>query len=62
MAPYTPTPEPDSSGTQSAGKVESISAMPVYIDKSHEELRWEDYQAGDKGAALILFFLYKFWL
>lgn len=49
VAPYTPTPEPDSSGTQSAGKVESISAMPVYIDKSHEELRWEDYQAGDKG-------------
>ncbi|ONK63012.1 uncharacterized protein A4U43_C07F10470 [Asparagus officinalis] len=27
----------------------SISMMPVYIDKSHEELRWLDYQCGDKG-------------
>lgn len=49
---YAPTPEPDnsSSGTGGAvGKLESISAMPVYKDKSHEELRWEDYQLGDKG-------------
>ncbi|XP_057966767.1 nuclear pore complex protein NUP98A isoform X2 [Malania oleifera] len=50
VAPYTPTTEVDSgSGTQPAGKLESISAMPVYKDKSHEELRWEDYQLGDKG-------------
>ncbi|XP_056174189.1 nuclear pore complex protein NUP98A isoform X2 [Syzygium oleosum] len=50
VAPYTPTTEAESgSGTQAAGKLESISAMPVYKDKSHEELRWEDYQAGDKG-------------
>ncbi|XVE64553.1 hypothetical protein DITRI_Ditri07aG0109600 [Diplodiscus trichospermus] len=50
VAPYTPTTEADSgSGTQPAGKLESISAMPVYKDKSHEELRWEDYQLGDKG-------------
>ncbi|KAM7525984.1 hypothetical protein LguiA_015886 [Lonicera macranthoides] len=50
VASYTPTPEVDSgSGTQPAGKLESISAMPVYKDKSHEELRWEDYQSGDKG-------------
>lgn len=50
VAPYTPTTEADSgSGTQPAGKLESISAMPVYKDKSHEELRWEDYQQGDKG-------------
>ncbi|XVF53232.1 hypothetical protein PTKIN_Ptkin05aG0083300 [Pterospermum kingtungense] len=50
VAPYTPTTEADSgSGTQTAGKLESISAMPVYKDKSHEELRWEDYQLGDKG-------------
>lgn len=48
VAPYQPTPEADS-GTQTAGKLESISAMPVYKDKSHEELRFEDYQAGDKG-------------
>ncbi|KAG8476415.1 hypothetical protein CXB51_033365 [Gossypium anomalum] len=32
-----------------AEKLESISAMPVYKDKSHEELRWEDYQLGDKA-------------
>nr|XP_010914821.1 nuclear pore complex protein NUP98A isoform X1 [Elaeis guineensis] len=50
IAAYTPTPEVDGgSGTQPAGKLESISAMPVYKDKSHEELRWEDYQRGDKG-------------
>lgn len=50
VAPYTPTTEADSgTGTQAAGKLESISAMPVYKDKSHEELRWEDYQLGDKG-------------
>ncbi|XAR70080.1 hypothetical protein NMG60_11026819 [Bertholletia excelsa] len=47
---YTATAEVDSgSGTQPAGKLESISAIPVYKDKSHEELRWEDYQLGDKG-------------
>ncbi|KAL6008973.1 hypothetical protein ACLOJK_022200 [Asimina triloba] len=50
VAPYSPTSEADgTSGTQPAGKLESISAMPVYNDKSHEELRWEDYQRGDKG-------------
>eukprot|EP00262_Sarcandra_glabra_P015275 TRINITY_DN466_c2_g1_i1.p1 TRINITY_DN466_c2_g1~~TRINITY_DN466_c2_g1_i1.p1 ORF type:complete len:1018 (+),score=232.75 TRINITY_DN466_c2_g1_i1:175-3228(+) len=50
VSAYTPTPEVDGgSGTQPAGKLESISAMPVYKDKSHEELRWEDYQQGDKG-------------
>ena len=50
VAPYTPTTEADSgSGTQPAAKLESISTMPVYKDKSHEELRWEDYQLGDKG-------------
>ncbi|GAV75126.1 Nucleoporin2 domain-containing protein [Cephalotus follicularis] len=50
VAPFTPTTEADSgSGTQPAGKLESISAMPIYKDKSHEELRWEDYQLGDKG-------------
>ncbi|KAK1419197.1 hypothetical protein QVD17_28359 [Tagetes erecta] len=47
---YTQTLEADSgSGTQAAGKLESISAMPAYKEKSHEELRWEDYQLGDKG-------------
>ncbi|XP_022157427.1 nuclear pore complex protein NUP98A-like isoform X2 [Momordica charantia] len=53
-AAYAPTTEPDpgSGSTQAAGKLESISAMPVYKDKSHEELRWEDYQLGDKGGPL----------
>lgn len=50
VAAYQATPEADGgSGTQNSGKLESISAMPVYKDKSHEELRWEDYQLGDKG-------------
>ncbi|XP_020573490.1 nuclear pore complex protein NUP98A isoform X2 [Phalaenopsis equestris] len=49
IAPYTATYEPNATGTQPAGKLESISAMPIYKDKSHEELRWEDYQRGDKG-------------
>ncbi|KAI3935027.1 hypothetical protein MKW98_009946 [Papaver atlanticum] len=35
--------------TIAKGKFQSISAMPVYAEKSHEELRWEDYQLGDKG-------------
>ncbi|XP_048445082.1 nuclear pore complex protein NUP98A-like [Pyrus x bretschneideri] len=47
---YAATPEPDGgTGTSAAGKLESISAMPQYKEKSHEELRWEDYQLGDKG-------------
>ncbi|PRQ16783.1 putative peptidase S59, nucleoporin [Rosa chinensis] len=46
VAAYTGTSEPDSNGM---GKLESISAMPAYKEKSHEELRWEDYQLGDKG-------------
>ncbi|GLU17638.1 hypothetical protein SLE2022_339980 [Rubroshorea leprosula] len=50
VTPYMPTTEADGgSGAQPAGKLDSISAMPAYKDKSHEELRWEDYQLGDKG-------------
>lgn len=58
VTPYAPTTEPDagSGSTQAAGKLESISAMPVYKDKSHEELRWEDYQLGDKGTFFNFFF------
>lgn len=56
VAAYTPTAELDSgTGSQPAGKLESISAMPVYKDKSHEELRWEDYQLGDKGTFYLFF-------
>ncbi|CAI9093331.1 OLC1v1028809C4 [Oldenlandia corymbosa var. corymbosa] len=43
--PYSATPEDGSAGA----KLESISAMQAYKEKSHEELRWEDYQRGDKG-------------
>uniref|UniRef100_A0A0E0MK26 Nucleoporin autopeptidase n=1 Tax=Oryza punctata TaxID=4537 RepID=A0A0E0MK26_ORYPU len=51
IQPYTQTPDADSatSGTQPAAKLDSISAMEAYKAKSHEELRWEDYQRGDKG-------------
>nr|XP_029118070.1 nuclear pore complex protein NUP98A isoform X2 [Elaeis guineensis] len=50
LVAYSPTPETDgTSGTQAAGKLESVSAMPAYKEKSHDELRWEDYQLGDKG-------------
>ncbi|KAJ4767515.1 Nucleoporin autopeptidase [Rhynchospora pubera] len=49
LTPYTATPEEGTSGTGQTAKLESISAMPAYKDKSHEELRWEDYQRGDKG-------------
>ncbi|CAL1373740.1 unnamed protein product [Linum trigynum] len=48
--PYTATPDTETTGTGGQpGKLESISAMPAYKEKSHEELRWEDYQSGDKG-------------
>ncbi|OVA04484.1 hypothetical protein BVC80_1717g58 [Macleaya cordata] len=43
---YTPTAE---IGTHPAGKLDSISAMSFYEGKSHEELRWEDYQVGDRA-------------
>ena len=32
----------------------SISAMPVFKSKSHEELRHEDYKKGDKGKILSI--------
>ncbi|KAL5206008.1 hypothetical protein ABZP36_034217 [Zizania latifolia] len=51
IQPYTQTPDADSAtgGTQPTAKLDSISAMDTYKSKSHEELRWEDYQRGDKG-------------
>ncbi|XP_074311218.1 nuclear pore complex protein NUP98A-like isoform X3 [Silene latifolia] len=49
VAPYQATADTDGPSNQPQGKLESISAMQVYKDKSHEELRWEDYQRGDKG-------------
>nr|CAB3460097.1 unnamed protein product [Digitaria exilis] len=55
IKPYAQTPDVDSgtSGTQPVAKLDSISAMPEYKDKSHEELRWEDYQRGDKGCDVL---------
>ena len=46
VAPYTATDETDD---VSSGRVLSISAILEYKDKIHEEIRWEDYQLGDKG-------------
>ncbi|KAK6923661.1 hypothetical protein RJ641_009861 [Dillenia turbinata] len=52
VAAYIPTPETDATGSARPEKLESISGMPVYKDKNHEELRWEDYQLRDKGGPL----------
>lgn len=49
VMPYASTTDAEPGNTQSSGKLLSISAMPVYKDKCHEELRWEDHQRGDKG-------------
>ncbi|GKB92888.1 nuclear pore complex protein NUP98A, partial [Tanacetum coccineum] len=50
LPPYAQTNEIFSSnGTQPAEKLESISATRTYEEKCHEELRWKDYQSGDKG-------------
>ncbi|KAL9236506.1 hypothetical protein vseg_011167 [Gypsophila vaccaria] len=49
ITPYQATTDTDGTSGQPQGKLESISAMQAYKDKSHEELRWEDYQRGDKG-------------
>eukprot|EP00850_Spirogloea_muscicola_P003561 SM000014S00349 [mRNA] locus=s14:832041:845743:- [translate_table: standard] len=46
---YATTNDADSGTGAQAGKFISISAMPAYKLKSPEELRWEDYQASDKG-------------
>ncbi|KAL3697517.1 hypothetical protein R1sor_011593 [Riccia sorocarpa] len=49
VTPYAVTNDPDVGVGGQVGKFMSISAMPAYSTKSPEELRWEDYQAGDKG-------------
>lgn len=58
QVPFQKTQDKDQSGgtgaaNQTTVAFNSISAMPQYISKSPEELRWEDYQAGVKqgGAA-----------
>ncbi|KAK6139520.1 hypothetical protein DH2020_026751 [Rehmannia glutinosa] len=45
LASYRTTPEVDGiNSSYPIGKINSISAMPIYKDKSHEELRSEDYK------------------
>ncbi|XP_026408908.1 nuclear pore complex protein NUP98A-like [Papaver somniferum] len=51
--PFAPTnTEELLGGKTEIHKFQSISCMPVYAEKSHEELRWEDYQLGDKGGQI----------
>jgi nuclear pore complex protein Nup98-Nup96 len=52
--PYQKHQDKDQSGgTSSGGPVyyNTITAMPQYQNKSVDELRWEDYQAGVKNAS-----------
>lgn len=52
VAPYSATTETEFDMANSIGfiaNIHSISALPSYSDKSHEELRSEDYGIGDKG-------------
>lgn len=49
VMPYAPTTEAESGTGNQPGRLQSISAMPAYKEKNQEELRWEDYQQGDKG-------------
>lgn len=49
VTPYAVTNDTDAGVGAQAGKFLCISAMPSYKDKQLEELRWEDYRAGDKG-------------
>ncbi|XP_073156365.1 uncharacterized protein [Henckelia pumila] len=49
-APYSATRKTNvANGRNSLEKIQSISAMPVYSDKSHEELKMEDYELRNKG-------------
>ncbi|KAK3030381.1 hypothetical protein RJ639_038909 [Escallonia herrerae] len=55
VAPYSATvDQPEGNYPGISGKLESISAMPIHRLKSHEELRLEDYQLGDKGGPELM--------
>jgi nuclear pore complex protein Nup98-Nup96 len=54
VARYSATSEENSGTSGQIGNLNSISAMPFYKDKSHEELRWEDYQLGTKGTFILI--------
>lgn len=51
VAPFTPATEADTGVALPSGELQSIccTTLHPYREKSHEELRWEDYQLGDKG-------------
>ncbi|XP_021815206.1 nuclear pore complex protein NUP98A-like [Prunus avium] len=52
VAPYTKTAGPD--GGSLSGLYQSICGMRIYGEKSHEELRWQDYQLGDRGGRALV--------
>ncbi|KAK2966194.1 hypothetical protein RJ640_008760 [Escallonia rubra] len=55
VAPYSATEDQAEGDYPSvSGKLEAISAMPIHRLKSHEELRLEDYQLGDKGGPELM--------
>ncbi|GLJ20091.1 hypothetical protein SUGI_0364580 [Cryptomeria japonica] len=54
LTSYKATDEADNWKTP--GKFISISAMPEFGDQSHEELRFADYQLGNKGSKEIIKF------
>lgn len=46
VSTYSRTHDLNSGSTES---LLSISAMPIYKDRSHEELRWEDHHLKNRG-------------
>lgn len=62
VASYIATPETEVKDTVTTHdlKIVSISAMPTYKDKSHEELRLEDYQLSKEEGVLLSTFLFLF--
>ncbi|KAL7119806.1 hypothetical protein ACP275_02G084500 [Erythranthe tilingii] len=50
VQPYSVTKEIDPNGRSGSGKIHSISAMPIFECKSHEELRLEDYESKQGSA------------
>ncbi|KAF9593083.1 hypothetical protein IFM89_020147 [Coptis chinensis] len=51
VAGYSSTDDIDDGNGIQPGMLKSVSAMPIYKDKTHEELRWEDSQLGAKEGA-----------
>ncbi|XP_021900726.1 nuclear pore complex protein NUP98A-like [Carica papaya] len=55
LAAYSPTIDPNhnQSLTGNCSFLFSISAMPAYGNKTHEELRWEDHQTQPRAAVSL---------